>query len=97
MKPLNKKQRKCLLRLLFDSAILTVDGYYWDAENEKVDLRTMRALVNRGLAYPALKGIPGGAAIGAFYLTDAGQELAEELRWVEEEKMPWESRGAYFA
>ena len=77
---LNERQKEYLLRLLFDSAVLTVDGYYWDCENEKVDLRTIGALARRGLAQYHLKGIPGGITIGAFYLTEDGSKLAEELR-----------------
>jgi len=82
-KPLNQRQKRYLVLLLCDSARLTSDGYWWDAEHEKVDLRTIGALVRRGLAYHTLVGVPGMSPIYGFYLTDEGAELAEQI-WDEE-------------
>lgn len=80
MKSLSENQKKMLLRIFNGDEIRTcIDGLFWLHDPEKrVDGRTMKSLVNRGLASFTMTARSGLTAYG-IWLTEQGKQIAEEL------------------
>jgi len=79
MANLSENQEKVLLRLFNgDIARPTIEGYFWNADQEKVDGRTVNSLIERRLV-----SVATGAALGmvsqGLSLTKIGADIAREL------------------
>lgn len=79
---LTPQQENALIALHFSGSLLpTAKGYVYKDTGDKVDMRSLRALMRRGLARDAT-GIfmnLGGVLCGDIYITEVGDELAEQL------------------
>jgi hypothetical protein len=79
---LNEKMKKALMQIGFGVTYrripYTERAAFYDESDERVDLRSVLALHNRGLVYGFTSG--GAPCVSNLRLTEKGEELFEELR-----------------
>ena len=79
---LTPQQENALISLHFSGSLLpTLTGYVYKDKGDKADMRSLNALIRRGLAQieTGLFMNRGGVICGNIYITEEGDNLAEQL------------------